>query len=341
MRNKVAFLILLICVVPLINSEAQEQLQIDSSQRYFVLSTIRVKTLQQELNRASAAGYRVAYGDASHNILVLEKTVGMYEYRVLNNLGDDFKAAVAQAFHVVPTTFSSRPGRAVIMEKAVGAADVSDYVLHSTVRTGSLQNDLNQSAARGYELVAISTYGANNVLMEKHSPDSPPVPARYLLLATTRTSTMQREINESVAKGYAVVAGSGGEELIIIMEKVTSDAPEYLLLATSRSTTLEKEINHAAAQGFHPLPRTMLAVWASKTNMFGRASDEVSIIMEKGPKAQSYTYKIIGTSRVVTFKKELAQAADVGFEMIGMTLSTSEQVGLLRRANIPSSQSGE
>lgn len=341
MRSKAAFLIVLMCIVPLFNSEAQEQLQIDISQRYFVLSTIRVKTLQQELNQASAAGYRVAYGDASHNILVLEKTTEKYEYRVLNNLGDDFKAAVAQAFHVVPTTFSSDLGKAVIMEKSMGATDVSDYVLHSTVRTGSLQNDLNQSAAKGYELVAISTYGANNVLMEKRSPDSLPAPARYLLLATTRTSTMQREINESVAKGYAVVAGSGGEELVIIMEKVTANVPEYLLLATSRSTTLEKEIKQAAARGFHPLPRTMLAVWASKTNMFGRSSDEVSIVMEKGPQAQSSTYKIIGTSRVGTFKKELAQAAGEGFEMIGMTLSTSEQVGLLRRANIPSSQSGE
>lgn len=324
-------------VLPLFSTEPQKQLQVDSSQRYLVLDTVKIKTLQQELNQASAAGYRVKYGDASKKLLVLEKSTEKYEYRVLDNLGDDFKAVVAQGFHAVPTTFSSDLGRAMIMEKSAGVSDVRDYVLLSTVRTGSLQKDLNQLAARGYELVAISTYGAHNVLMEKRLSDSPPAPERYLLLATTRTSTMQREINDAVAKGYAVVAGSGGDELIIVMDKVTANAPEYLLLATSKTTTLEKEINQAAARGFHPLPRTLLAI-SRQTSMFGLAPDEVSIIMEKSSQPELFTYKIIGTNRVGTFQKELAQAAEKGFEMIDMTLSYSEQVGLLR-AKIPSSQS--
>jgi hypothetical protein len=59
--------------------------------------------------------------------------------------------------------------------------------------------------------------------------------------------------------------------------------------------------------------------------------------MEKSTQSSRFTYKIIGTTFVGTFEKELAQAADEGFEMIGMTLSSSEQVGLLRRAGDPGS----
>jgi hypothetical protein len=338
MMGKSAFLVALICLLPSFSIEDQEQFPIDSSQRYLVLGTIRVKTLQQELNQASAAGYRVAYGDASNKILVLEKSTEKYEYRVLDNLGDEFKAAVAQAFHLVPTTFGSDLGKAIIMEKSADDTIARDYVVHSTVRTSSLQHDLNQSAANGYELVAISTYGAHNVLMEKHLSEPPPDPQRYLLLATTRTSTMQKEINQAAEAGYTIIAGSGGEELIIIMERAPRPAPEYLLLATVRATTLEKEINQAAARGFQPIPRTLLATIKQRNKYsFDFGSDEVCIIMEKSTQSSRFTYKIIGTTFVGTFEKELAQAADEGFEMIGMTLSSSEQVGLLRRAGDPGS----
>lgn len=335
MKARIALLTLLLCVVPLLGRADEKPLPIDTSQRYLVLDTFRAKTLQRELDQSSAAGYRVAYGDPSHNIVILEKTSDKYEYRVLQGLKDDFKTAVADAFCAVPTSFSSdyMKARALIMEKPAGAAKVHDYLLLDTVRTKTLQKELNEAAAKGYELAAISSYGANNVLMEKRSPDAPSAPDRYLLLATTRSSTMQKEINEAIAKGYAVVAGSGGDELMIIMEKATK-APEYLLLATARSTTLEKEINEAAARGFRPLPRTLLAVTRrhSMLGMGGMTPDETSIIMERVAQPEAFTYKIIGTSRVGTLKKELAQAAADGFEMIGFTLSYNEQVGLLRRA---------
>ncbi len=80
MRFKAALLLMILCAVPLFGSqdekEDEKQLQIEPSQRYLVLDTHRTKTLQRELDQASAAGYRVAYGNASHNILILEKTSG-------------------------------------------------------------------------------------------------------------------------------------------------------------------------------------------------------------------------------------------------------------------------
>lgn len=38
--------------------------------------------------------------------------------------------------------------------------------------------------------------------------------------------------------------------------------------------------------------------------------------MEKTPRSEAFEYKIVGTHRLGTFKKELSQAADEGFEII-------------------------
>ena len=73
---------------------------------------------------------------------------------------------------------------------------------------------------------------------------------RFLLLATKRTGTMEKELNEAGARGYRVVGAQsggtsfGGDEVVVIM---TQD-PEgrrfsYKLLATSRTGTMQEEMN--------------------------------------------------------------------------------------------------
>ena len=61
---------------------------------------------------------------------------------------------------------------------------------------------------------------------------------RYLLLATTKTSTMQKELGQASAAGYRIIAGSptSGEEMALILEKVATlpNNYEYILLATTR-----------------------------------------------------------------------------------------------------------
>ena len=331
MKFRFVLIAALLLVLPFATSNAQEPAPSNSSQRYLVLSTFKLKTLQKELDQATAAGYHVIFGDASHKILVLEKTTDKFEYRVVDDVKKDFNAAVADNFHVVPATFSLDKGRTMIMEKPAGATDTHDYELLDTVRTSTMQKELNEWAAKGYELCAMDTYGADFVLMEKTSPNAPPVPDRYLLLATEKTSTMQKEIDAAVAKGFQIVSASGGKELIVILEKSAASAPGYLLLATARSSTLEKEINENAAKGYQPLPRTLLAITKQNSFLSGFVPNEVVIIMEKVAAPPQFAYKIIGTSRVGTFEKELAQAAGERFDMIGMTLTYSEQVALMQR----------
>lgn len=77
-----------------------------------------------------------------------------------------------------------------------------------------------------------------------------PAGEKFLLLATSRTGTMEEELNEAGARGYRFAGAQGGEtafggdEAVVIM---TLD-PEgrrfrYILLATSRTGTMQRELN--------------------------------------------------------------------------------------------------
>ena len=73
---------------------------------------------------------------------------------------------------------------------------------------------------------------------------------RYLLLATSRTGTMQEELNEAGAAGYRFAATQGGEtafggrEAVVVMERDPAGRIyRYILLATSRTQTMQDELN--------------------------------------------------------------------------------------------------
>jgi len=95
---------------------------------------------------------------------------------------------------------------------------------------------------------ALVLFATNLLAAEKEAEQ----PDRFLLLATSRTGTMQKELNEAGARGYRFVGTQGGEtafggsEVVGIM---TLD-PEgrryrYILRATSRTGTMQQEMNEA------------------------------------------------------------------------------------------------
>ena len=73
---------------------------------------------------------------------------------------------------------------------------------------------------------------------------------RFRLLATSRTGTMEEELNEAGAAGYRFRATQGGEtafggnEAVVVMERDPDGGRfRYVLLATSRTGTMEEELN--------------------------------------------------------------------------------------------------
>ncbi|MEE8584534.1 MAG: hypothetical protein V3T83_06740 [Acidobacteriota bacterium] len=152
---------------------------------------------------------------------------------------------------------------------------------------------------------------------------------RYLLLATKKTSTMQKELDEAASKGFRVILGSptSGTEVVLFLERVaTPEKPyRYLLLATSRTGTMNKELNQAAEENFRLIPSTMI----QKKRMMG--SPEVLLVLERPPDAKDlYQYKLLATNRTSTMQKEVAEAREEGFELVGL-VSRGEHMVIMEK----------
>ena len=160
----------------------------------------------------------------------------------------------------------------------------------------------------------------------------------YRVLATTKTSTMERELNEGAEAGYgfsAVMGGntaSAGSEVVVVMTKLAagSSRRSYKLLATNRTSTMQKEMQELGLEGYDYKGQTIF------NSTFG--GKEVSVIMERrdGASKERINYKLQATSRTSTMQKELNQAGQDGFELVGLTVAQtafggSELVSILRK----------
>jgi hypothetical protein len=165
-------------------------------------------------------------------------------------------------------------------------------------------------------------------------------PASYRVIATNRTSTMQKEMQEAGDAGYrfaAVMGGEtafGGKEVVAIMQKSASSAGkfEYRLLATNRTSTMQKEMQEAGDAGFAYVGQTVFE------SLFG--GKEVACIFERAvngsPAPTKYEYKLLATSKTSAMQKELQEAGEGTFQVIGMTVGKTmiggnELVTILRR----------
>ena len=162
----------------------------------------------------------------------------------------------------------------------------------------------------------------------------------YKVLATNRTSTLEKELNQAADAGYrfeAIMGGGtafGGSESVAVLSKPagTDVKPryEYKLLATSRTSTMQKELQQAGDAGFRYRDQTVF-----KSTFGGK---EVAVILERDREAaiQHYEFKLLATSRTSTMEKELKEAGEAGYEFIGMSvgetsIAGSEVVCILRR----------
>ena len=161
----------------------------------------------------------------------------------------------------------------------------------------------------------------------------------YRVLATNRTSTMQRELNEAAADGFrleAVMGGDtafGGSEVVAVVGRQALDARfRYRLLATSKTSTMQEELRDAAADGFDYRFQTVF------DTAFG--GKEVVVILERDEDASRplSDYLLLATQRTSTLQKELRAAADRGYQLVGLTvaktaLGGTETVAITRRSS--------
>jgi hypothetical protein len=162
----------------------------------------------------------------------------------------------------------------------------------------------------------------------------------YRVLSTSKTSSMQKEMNEAAEAGYAfsqVMGGDtaiGGKEVVVVMAKATSGAGKhnYKLLCTSKTSTIQKEMQQAGEEGFEHKGQTVFE------SAFGGA--EVCVIMDRdsASPAKRITYRVLATKKTSTMQKELIEAGAEGFSLTGTTVAKtsfggSEIVSILKKAD--------
>ena len=159
----------------------------------------------------------------------------------------------------------------------------------------------------------------------------------YKVLATNKTGTMQKEMQEAGEAGFRFVSVMGGEtaiggnQVVVLMSKMQGDTNtySYRLLATSKTSTLQKELQEASDAGFSVVGQTVFE------SLFG--GKETAAIVEKGGKGtERFEYRLVATSKTSTLEKELKELADAGYEAIDLTvgktaLGGSELVVITRK----------
>ena len=154
----------------------------------------------------------------------------------------------------------------VVASAAVFAQGDTDelptYKLLATRRTKTMQKELDEAASNGYRVLMGAPADDSEMVVFLSREQPPEQPYIYKLLATTRTGTMQKELNEFGRKGFRLIRntvvakkrfmGLGGREIALIMEKTpgTERRFEYRLQATERTSTMQKEVSEARAEGF-------------------------------------------------------------------------------------------
>lgn len=159
------------------------------------------------------------------------------------------------------------------------AAQQVQYKVLATLRTSTMEKELNEMADMGYRFQAVmggetAMGGSEVVSVMSKTADSKPQFA-YKLLATTRTSTMQKELQDAADLGFEYRGQTvfkstfGGNEVVCILER-DKNLPaqrrfEYKLLATTKTSTLDKELNEVGIGGY-----TVLGMTVGKTALGGK-----------------------------------------------------------------------
>jgi hypothetical protein len=163
---------------------------------------------------------------------------------------------------------------------------------------------------------------------------------QYKVIATNKTSTSQKEMNEAADAGFRFGGTMGGEtsfggsEVVTVMYRAAAAENgrfSYKLLATSKTSTMQKEMQEAGDAGYEYKGQTVYK------SAFGGKEVVVILELDRANKGrQAYEYRLLATKKTSTMQKELLEAGASGFEFVGVTVGESaiggtEVISILRR----------
>ncbi|MGE0126918.1 MAG: hypothetical protein AB7U82_02345 [Blastocatellales bacterium] len=182
------YTIMLIAILALtaVSAAAQGKLKIDPDQQYLLLSTNKTSTMQKELDEASALGFRIMVG--------------------VSNCG--------------------QMEMVLFLERVAEGPNVYKYKMVATNKTSTMDKELNEVAKEGFRLMPQTLMAKENFLTKEivgvmEKPPRSNKRYEYKLLATSLTGTLQKEVKQAEADGYALVGMIARGENMVVMEKET------------------------------------------------------------------------------------------------------------------------
>ncbi len=134
------------------------------------------------------------------------------------------------------------------------------YLLLSTNKTSTMQKELDEASGLGFRvMMGVSNCGQMEMVLFLERVTEPPSLYKYKLVATNKTSTMDKELNEAAREGFRLMPQTLmakenmlTKEIVGVMEKPPNSDKryEYKLLATNLTGTLQKEVKQAEADGY-------------------------------------------------------------------------------------------
>ena len=133
-----------------------------------------------------------------------------------------------------------------------------------------MEKELNEAADAGFRFQAVmageTAFGGSEVVVVVSRAATTRGRYAYKLLATRKTSTMQKELQEAADQGFhyrgqtVFPTSFGGKEVVAILERDKDAEPgsfEYKLFATTRTSTLERELQAAGSAGYELVGMTV------------------------------------------------------------------------------------
>lgn len=139
-------------------------------------------------------------------------------------------------------------------EKTVPASEAKEYRLLSTMKTNTLEKELNESAQQGFRFFLNSNL--SEVLMVRESNRSTPGKYEYVLAAANKEKDVEK-LNELSKQGYHPL-GNKVMSGYMIFEKPPNQPSiasylEFKILATRDEKKLEADILEASRQNWQPV----------------------------------------------------------------------------------------
>ena len=274
---------------------SRQQPESATKYEYKLLTTRNISSIQKELDAAAGEGYEVRGAMADGKffvgtdiVIVLDRLTGekaqRFLYRILttnndpeNEFSDGLHKAVSEGYRPIKVIHQIdvgmggiiRPGKSTflaILSRKPGNENVSaddlEYKLLATMRTSTLEKEINQAAKQGYRL-SLASLG-RFALMARDKRNSQP---RYeYKLHKLKKQAGEQDLLTYSQRGFnyhATVTGTGGPTAVLehdLQAVANNRTHEYKLLKfpnkVEEKGEFQKEMSEAIASGFHFLDLT-------------------------------------------------------------------------------------